>query len=63
MHRIREISFQSGKTRFMSSEMGMCSNTVWKRFSVFDFTELELKGLNEAYREYFATLISEGEHV
>ena len=49
--------------RFMSSEMGMCSNTVWKRFPVFDFTELEMKGLNEAYREYFASLISAGARV
>lgn len=38
--------------RFMSKNMGMCEKTTCKRFKAFDFSEIELKGLEAIYEEF-----------
>lgn len=42
--------------RFMSEEMGMCPFVSRRRFTDFDFTELELKGVIRAYEDFVMTL-------
>lgn len=39
---------------FMEYEFGMSSKTAFVRFQQFNFSELELKGLNAAYDEFLA---------
>lgn len=38
--------------RFMKEKMQMSEKTTDKRFGAFDFTPLEIKGLDEAYQEF-----------
>jgi len=45
--------------RFMRREMGLCEKTTCRRFKAFDFSELELKGLNAVYEEFLTTLSPE----
>lgn len=45
--------------RFMSKKMGMCENTTCKRFKAFNFTEMELKGLEAIYEEFETSLKTE----
>lgn len=45
---------------FMSEEMGMCKAVTDRRFTDFDFTELEVTGLAGAYDDFVLNL-AEGE--
>lgn len=42
--------------KFMSEKMGMGGRTVSIRFRAFDFSEVEMKGLNNIYKEYMEQL-------
>lgn len=46
---------------FMDEQMGMGACTAERRFGRFDFTPLEVKGLDEAYGECMAELEREEE--
>lgn len=46
------LPVKSDFVKFMSAEMGLSERTVRRRFKAFDFTELEVKGLEKAYQEF-----------
>jgi hypothetical protein len=44
---------------FMNEQMGMSRSAAIKRFRLFDFTEVEIKGFEEIYSEYKQTMMEE----
>lgn len=47
----KTLSKKSLFAQYMKDK-GMSISTVYERFRKFDFTEIELKGFNEIYKEY-----------
>ena len=52
----RNIPSKADFRRFMADEMGMCSSVADRRFTDFDFSELERKGLRKAYEDFILEL-------
>lgn len=55
----KDLPVKSKFIEFMQEEMGMCERTARERFKKFDFSELELIGLEAVYEQFIEEIIKE----
>ena len=56
----RKLPVKSEFIRFMQQDMEMCERTARARFKKFDFKEIELIGLESAYKEFIQEIVQKG---